>query len=796
MGVPVDDRNGRPTARDFFVSYTASDRTWAEWIAWELEAAGYGVLIQAWDFVPGTNLIALMQEGTAYTRTIAVLSSDYTRSAFANAEWEAAWGADPAGHERRLLVARVADCPRPGLLSGVVSVDLFGQAEAVARKRLLEMVETAVAGSSKPSVAPTFPEGADNVGVPFPTSERRIWRTAFRNPHFAGRQKELALLSELTEDSRVGTTIVTLRGMGGVGKSQIATEHAYRNASRYKIVWRVDMSQGAAIEDQFLLLAEALHVDLPDRDPGHLRDAIDSRLATEQGFLLVLDNAEDVKAVENWLPIVPSDNPARRHIIVTSRRDGFDAIGRVIDIETPRLEDAVAFVTSRINSTEGAALALARELDRLPLALEQACAYIRRSALTVDAYIELFRSRRSEVLAIGVVSGRNTTMATLWDLSLAALSQSTRQLLDISAYLSGSFIPLDLFIRNVDLLPQELARTVGDPLLLTESVSEALDHSLCNRFEEGLQIHSLVQAAIRRHHELARAESNDEGDDEQTTDELLEFTLEMLRADGPRVVFGHPEAWARWAALLPHVLVATSLYDERPLRDLETVRTCSYLLDREAALLQEQGRYLDAESLFRRALSLVERNLDSQHPAAGRALNNLALVLKEMGRQAEALPLARRALEVTEANFGPDDESVGIDMSTVAMILDDLGEYDEADRLAKQALRITVRKLGQHDRAVSSRWNSIGMIALHQGDTKRARICLSHALSIGEEALGPTHLHLAKILENLAAAEAALHNYNEARRLLRRATGIAEANLPDGHPLRLRLRAKMGGSGP
>jgi hypothetical protein len=122
---------------DFFVSYTQADQAWAEWIAWVLEEDGYRVLIQTWDFVPGTNWIKGMQDGAERaTRTIAVLSGDYLESVYAGAEWRAAWGNDPEGAARKLLAIRVRECERPGLLKGVVGFDLFGLDEAAAEARL------------------------------------------------------------------------------------------------------------------------------------------------------------------------------------------------------------------------------------------------------------------------------------------------------------------------------------------------------------------------------------------------------------------------------------------------------------------------------------------------------------------------------------------------------------------------------------------------------------------------------------------------------------------------------------
>jgi hypothetical protein len=143
---------------DFFLSYTQADKAWAEWVAWVLEEDGYRVLIQAWDFVPGTNWILGMQAGIdKSTRTIAILSDDYLASVYGSAEWQATWALDPAGAWRSLLVVRVADCPRRGLLAAVVGVDLFGLDDVAASAQLRAMIKAALSGRAKPSVKPKFP---------------------------------------------------------------------------------------------------------------------------------------------------------------------------------------------------------------------------------------------------------------------------------------------------------------------------------------------------------------------------------------------------------------------------------------------------------------------------------------------------------------------------------------------------------------------------------------------------------------------------------------------------------------
>jgi hypothetical protein len=163
--------------RDFFVSYTQSDRDWAEWIAWQLEAEGYSVLLEAWDLVPGTGLVHIMDQATRFAeRTIAVLSNAYLESSNVGAaEWLAAFRRDPLGLESRLIPVRVEDCTVDGLLAGIVYADLFGLADKDSvRERLVTVVATALNGRAKPLVEPPLPTGgqrASQVSRPDRTSE-------------------------------------------------------------------------------------------------------------------------------------------------------------------------------------------------------------------------------------------------------------------------------------------------------------------------------------------------------------------------------------------------------------------------------------------------------------------------------------------------------------------------------------------------------------------------------------------------------------------------------------------------
>jgi hypothetical protein len=156
---------GPPAQVDFFISYTASDRAWAEWIAWQLEAAGFTTLLQAWDFRPGTDFVHQMQQATQRAdRTVAVISSAYFGSEFGEAEWRVAFGKDPSGESGMLVPVRVEDFHPPGLLSTLVYVDLVGLDEAAARGRLLAGLRDGER-PGRPATAPVFPGPAASEAV-------------------------------------------------------------------------------------------------------------------------------------------------------------------------------------------------------------------------------------------------------------------------------------------------------------------------------------------------------------------------------------------------------------------------------------------------------------------------------------------------------------------------------------------------------------------------------------------------------------------------------------------------------
>lgn len=167
---------------DFFISYTKEDADWAQWIAWQLEEEGYTTVIQAWDFLPGSDFVNSMNDAIKLgMRVLPVFSPSYMESKHANSEWRDYQRRDPSAAKRLIVPVRVRSCQVEGILGPRVYIDLVGVSDAQEATRILidklrmfpkleadaaAPSESKLVGSrSKPTTAPLFP-GASAIPIP------------------------------------------------------------------------------------------------------------------------------------------------------------------------------------------------------------------------------------------------------------------------------------------------------------------------------------------------------------------------------------------------------------------------------------------------------------------------------------------------------------------------------------------------------------------------------------------------------------------------------------------------------
>jgi hypothetical protein len=406
--------------KDFFISYNQADKAWAEWIAWELEATGYSTVLQAWDFRPGRNFVLEMDRAAKVaSRTIAVLSPDYLSALFTQPEWAAAFAQDPSGEKGLLLPVLVRPCDLKGLLSQIIYIDLLVLDKEVAREALIAGVEQ---GRGKPATAPGFPGAKPKKEAPrFPGALPPIWNVPHaRNPNFTGREE---ILQDLRKSLAAGqaTALTALHGLGGVGKTQLALEYAYRQAPDYNLVWWLRADDPVALAGDYAALAKEL--DLPEKDAANQEDqvaAVRRWLSQNVKWLLIFDNAGKPQDLNSYLP-----KGGNGHVLITSRYAAWRGIAWALDVRVWERPEAVAFILKRTGQQdEAAAGELAQELGDLPLALEQAGAYIDECRCSISHYLELFRTMRRELLKKGKPSqDYRKTVATTWEISFQKLQE-------------------------------------------------------------------------------------------------------------------------------------------------------------------------------------------------------------------------------------------------------------------------------------------------------------------------------------------------------------------------------------
>ncbi len=208
-----------------------------------------------------------------------------------------------------------------------------------------------------------------------------------QNEHFTGREEILAQLHESLQAEQGAALTQVIKGLGGIGKTQIAVEYAYRHHTKYDIVWWVNAETEVTIQSAFALLTEKL--GLPEKNAQEQQVKVDAArdyLNQNPHWLLIFDNVESGDAIYAYRP-----QHRQGHVIITTRNQSLQGVGKSIPIDTWTDEEARQFVKARIdNANQNDINALCKALGKLPLGMEQAVAYIVASGLPISDYIELF----------------------------------------------------------------------------------------------------------------------------------------------------------------------------------------------------------------------------------------------------------------------------------------------------------------------------------------------------------------------------------------------------------------------
>ena len=646
-----------------------------------------------------------------------------------------------------------------------------------------------------------------------------------RNLYFTGRE---ALLESLHDQFNQTKTLAltqtqAIHGLGGIGKTQTAMEYAYRYSHEYRhLLWMGAATRDTLIND-FVTIADLLHLPGKDEQNQMLTvSAVKQWLTENQNWLLILDNADDFAVIGDFLPT--GDNG---HILITTRVQAVGSIahgiavgkmdeaeGTMFLLRRARVLAADAPLAQAAETDRSCAAAIVSVMDGLPLALDQAGAYIEDTGCGLSSYLDLYKTRQKDLLQRRgtILSDHPESVATTWSLSFQRIEQANHaaaDLLRLCAFLDPDAIPEEIFIEGASDLGSTLMSVAADPLKLDKAIAEVLRYSLMRRNmkEKMLSIHRLVQVVVQ-------AEMNQKMQRQwaERAMRAVNHTLpEIKRATLPR-----------GQRLLPHTQVCATLNDQYGFVFPEAAHllmwTGTYLvahaeyqqeefLTQRALAIQEQmpgptrptittkvvslgpssleqGRNKEAESLYQRALKIREQALGPEHLDTAETLSALAdlYLYQNRDQYEQAERLYQRALKIYEQALGPEHRNT-------ASILNDLGtlywwqdRYQEAESRYKQALAIREQVFGPEHPVTAISLRGLGLLYSEQGKYKEAEAHYQQALNIRKQVFGPEHLATATILDDLGRLYSVQGRYKEAESQFDQALAIRKQVSGPKHP--------------
>ena len=450
---------------------------------------------------------------------------------------------------------------------------------------------------------------------------------------FVGRARELARLDAAMAGPG-GVVVQAVHGLGGVGKSTLAARWAAAHAAEYIVTWWITAATPADIDAGLAGLAVALQPALTGVLPLEaLREGAVQWLAAHSGWLVILDNVTDPADVAPLL----ARASAGRYLITSRRASGWHATGVVpvrLDVLDPAEAQALlAAILSpdRPQEADGAA-ELCAELGFLPLAIEQAGAYLAQAGATPREYLDLLARYPAAMYQAAPEGGDAArTIARIWHVTLDRLADDplAGQVLRILAW----YAP--------DGIPRTLLDGLADPPAVLHAVGRLAAYSMLTADAGTLAMHRLVQAVTR---------TPDPGDphrDPQAIDDARDQATRQLADALPD--WQDPAGWPGWRMLLPHI---DALASHAP-PDTDTQAT-AYLLNQAGLFLNGQGQPGRAAGYLQRALAGCVRVLGADHPDTLTSRNNLAAAYRAAGDLGRAIPLHEQTLADRQRVLGAD----------------------------------------------------------------------------------------------------------------------------------------------
>ncbi|MGW1069250.1 tetratricopeptide repeat protein, partial [Streptomyces aureus] len=511
---------------------------------------------------------------------------------------------------------------------------------------------------------------------------------------FVGRKGALAALAAAMEQGSKAIT-QTVQGLGGVGKTTLALHYAHAHRDSYQLVWWIHADTPDQITNDLASLTTNIRGDATGRTTAEDAEWAIRWLQAHPGWLLVLDNVEHPDTVRHLLGQL---HHAGRHLITSRFANGWPSDPLALPLLTPEASlDLLTQLTGLTDpDNEHHARLLADDLGHLPLALEQAGAFIAESRIAVSAYRDLLRQHPAQITSTApAVGDPQRTMARIWRITLDALHRTTPLAVDIlrtAAWYAPNAIPRAL-----------LAGLADDPVSYAQALSQLAAYNMITLDADTLSVHRLIQTVARTPDLAASGDADPHRTQDAITTARNDAT-KLLRTALPQDPDGNVAGWPVWRILLPHAEAVLAAIG--PTHDTEGT---DLLLANTAIYLQGQGQIAQAITYMKRSLDASTRLHGPDHPSTLTSRNNLAGAYQAVGDFGRAIPLYEQNLADRVRVLGEEHPATLTSRNNLAYAYRSVGDFGRAIPLYEQNLADQVRVLGEeHPDTLTSRNNLAG----------------------------------------------------------------------------------------
>jgi tetratricopeptide (TPR) repeat protein len=757
---------------DAFLSHCSDDKPAVETLAHRLRESGITPWLDKWHLVPGDPWQPAIEQALSDCPACVVFFGPSGTGPWQNEEMRTAISqsvSDRSGYRVVPVLLPGSTKPErnvPAFLKGTTWVVFEGSLDdADAFHRLVSGIRGVAPGPDGPTAETAEPDEAVQTPA-FPP----VWTVAHhRNRDFTGREEILeSLRAELCSGSPAAVT-QAIAGLGGVGKTQLAIEYAYRHAGEYDAVLWVgaDGAEQAAAN----LSRQALELKLPGVTIETPQDdalrAVQAWLEHTPGWLLIFDNANHPDDVRGLLPRSLGLQAAGGHVLITSRHRDWTGTARSVGVPVWSREESQQFVQERTGQDAGASAdALCEALGDLPLAVAQACGYITARETAITEYLELFQTRRAELWEReSPPDAYHGTVATTWSLALEQLPATAVALLRVCSWLAPEPIPDWLFRTKVsESVPVDLQTLLSDPMEYQDARAELLRYSMLNIDDDRLQVHRLLQTVVR------------ESLNTEAREDWQNATLNLVNI-GFQPVEESISTWRPSNELLPHAVFLSS-HDDGHFRSATRGR----LLNQASLYLSWMGQFEKASELMQQSINVEEDAEPPDLPVLAIRYLNHAVINQDLGTFSEARSLAKHGIAIVEELDAPDIHIVATAYSNLATIELELGNYVSAHDLILKAIDIAESAKEPIIPTLVPCYNNLALIRQDLGDFEGAKDAIDEAIRLHRMTASDNPTKLAHYQVNLAGIYRDLDDLDAAKKLVLNCMRVNEDELGRDHP--------------